>query len=196
MRADPVHWAQVVGLARAATAAVAADPRTFDEEEARRSLRASLLHAVRGLVAGPEDDEGGRISRTSLASRRVVLAANEYFQDNPMRPIYTEDLCRALGVSATRLAGAFHRTFGVSPHRFLKLRRLAMVRAALRSREGPAPMVKTVALSHGFWHLGQFAHDYRAMYGETPSETLARLRGPAAADAPAAEPVRHPMAAH
>jgi len=54
---------------------------------------------------------------------------------------------------------------------------LAMVRNLLRSREGPAPMVKSVALSHGFWHLGQFAIDYRATYGEMPSETLARARG-------------------
>jgi hypothetical protein len=34
--------------------------------------------------------------------------------------------------------------------------------------------VKSIALSHGFWHLGQFAHDYRATFGEAPSETLAR----------------------
>jgi AraC family transcriptional regulator, ethanolamine operon transcriptional activator len=36
--------------------------------------------------------------------------------------------------------------------------------------------VKAVALSHGFWHLGQFAHDYRVAFGEAPSETLARAR--------------------
>ena len=52
-----------------------------------------------------------------------------------------------------------------------------MVRNLLRSREGPAPLVKSVALAHGFWHLGQFAIDYRAMYGEMPSETLARAWG-------------------
>jgi AraC family ethanolamine operon transcriptional activator len=37
--------------------------------------------------------------------------------------------------------------------------------------------VKSVALSHGFWHLGQFARDYRETFGETPTETLARGRG-------------------
>src|SRR5687767_12224553 len=66
----------------------------------------------------------------------------------------------------TPLAVAFGATFGVSPHRFLKLRRLAMVRKLLRSRKGPAPLVKPVALAHGFWDLGQFALEYRAMYGE------------------------------
>ena len=34
-----------------------------------------------------------------------------------------------------------------------------------------------VALAHGFWHLGQFAQDYRRMYAETPTQTLARAQG-------------------
>ena len=66
--------------------------------------------------------------------------------------------------------------FGISPHRFLKLRRMSMVRAALRPYEGRMPLIKSVALAHGFWHLGQFAHDYRATFGETPSDTLVRAR--------------------
>jgi AraC-like DNA-binding protein len=177
-QADPHVWERAVDLARAATATAVADPATFDAEEARRSLRASLLHTAHELIAGPEDGEVPRIIRASPARRRVVLAADEYLAANPARPIYTEDLCAALGVSAARLAEAFRATFGISPHRFLKLRRLAMVRASLRSREGPTPLVKSAALSHGFWHLGQFAHDYRAMYGEAPSDTLARARGP------------------
>jgi AraC family ethanolamine operon transcriptional activator len=27
---------------------------------------------------------------------------------------------------------------------------------------------------HGFWHMGQFAADYRRIYGELPSDTLKR----------------------
>jgi len=118
-----------------------------------------------------------RGTRRSQVWRRIVVAADEYLRANVARPIYTEELCTVLGVSASSLADAFRITGGISPHRFLKLRRLAMVRSLLRSREGPTSLVKSVALSHGFWHLGQFAHDYRAMYGEMPSETLARARG-------------------
>jgi AraC family ethanolamine operon transcriptional activator len=184
MQAHPHAWKSAVDLVRAATAAAIANPQTLAAEEARRSLRASVLHAAHELIAGPEDGEGPRIIRASPARRRIVLVADEYLRANPARPIYTEDLCSALGVSATRMAEAFRASFGISPHRFLKLRRLAMVRASLRSRDGdgPTPLVKTVALSNGFWHLGQFSHDYRAMYGEMPSETLARTRGLPATD--------------
>jgi hypothetical protein len=34
--------------------------------------------------------------------------------------------------------------------------------------------VKSAALDHGFWHLGRFAHEYRNLFGERPSETLSR----------------------
>lgn len=70
------------------------------------------------------------------------------------------------------------------PHWCLKIRRLAMARSMLVDRDGPLPLIKSVALGFGFRHLGQFALDYRAMYGETPSMTLARARSwthPAAA---------------
>lgn len=173
-------WKRVIDLTRTAAVTAMADPLIFDAEEACRSLRGSLLYGVHELIFGPEKGEAPRVVRGSPARRRIIRAADEYLQANPARPIYTDDLCSALGVSATRLAEVFRVTFGVSPHRFLKLRRLAMVRAALRSRDndGPPPFVRTVALMHGFWHLGQFARDYRALYGETPSSTLARGHGP------------------
>ncbi|MCK5375915.1 MAG: helix-turn-helix domain-containing protein, partial [Acidobacteria bacterium] len=32
--------------------------------------------------------------------------------------------------------------------------------------------VTDVANNWGFWHMGQFAADYRKMFGELPSQTL------------------------
>ena len=40
-----------------------------------------------------------------------------------------------------------------------------------RDYEGPVS-VADVAASWGFWHLSHFAADYKAMFGELPSETL------------------------
>jgi len=180
LQARPLLWKRVIDLIRAATTTGMANPPIFDAEEACRSLRASLLHGMHELIAEPKQCGGSQIVRESPARRRIVRAADEYLQANPARPIYTDDLCGALGISTARLADAFRVTFDVSPHRFLKLRRLAMVRAALRSRnnDGLPPFIRTVALMHGFWHFGQFARDYRALYGETPSTTLARGHGP------------------
>lgn len=175
-RARDAAWSHIVQLA-GATFERARFSDVFAHEEARRSLRASLLHAAQALLDGNDQQAEARGGlRISADRRRIVLAADAFLRENPSRAIYTDDLCAALGVSATRMADAFRATFGISPHRFLKLRRLAMVRAALRDHDeiGSVPLVKTVALLHGFWHLGQFALDYRGMYGETPSETRAR----------------------
>ena len=141
--------------------------------QARFALRDALLKAAHDLVS-PEPDIKLRMPRSTQAWRRIVLRADDYVRTHIDRPIYSEELCDVLAVSASALSDAFQASFGVSPHRFLKLRRLSMARAALRPYEGRTPLVKSVALAHGFWHLGQFAHDYHATFGDRPSDTLAR----------------------
>jgi AraC family ethanolamine operon transcriptional activator len=140
-----------------------------------RAQCASFQDEVRNLFAPPQKNMPQR-RRRPPSRVQIVRQADDYLQANPARPIYTDELCSALGVSASCLHGAFEATFGLSPHRYLKLRRMTMVRIMLLSGSDPWHSVKSAALSHGFWHLGQFAHDYRALFGESPSETLFRVQ--------------------
>jgi len=176
LKADPCAWKRTDQIIRAIREVADAVPDIFAAEQPRLALREALLHAAHDLIA-PDGNAELRMPRSSRARRRIVVAADDYLRAHMDRPIYTEELCEVLAVSASSLAEAFRAVFVISPHRFLKLRRLSMVRASLRSPDGRAPLVKSVALSHGFWHLGQFAHDYRETFGETPSETLGRTRG-------------------
>lgn len=171
-------WSRMACVVEAARNVAAEHPETFEGEQPRRALRQAVLHAGRELVAGLTGGEKATPEppRAARTRYRIVAAADAYLRAHLDRPIYTDELCDELGISASALSKAFRAVFMISPHRFLKLRRLHMVRAALRDREGPVPLVKSVALSHGFWHLGQFSHDYRAIFGETPSETLAGAR--------------------
>ena len=154
---------------------LAGRPDLLAHPGAAEGLRASILDTADAVLAQSQP-MAGHPARTASARQHLVHAADDYLRANPARPVYTEELCAAIGASATRLHQAFHATFGISPHRYLKLRRMGMVRAMLLSLSGPWHSVKAAALSHGFWHLGQFAHDYRDIYGELPSETLARAR--------------------
>jgi AraC-like DNA-binding protein len=149
-------------------------PDVFHDDPSRIGLRASLIDAARSLFvpAGVSSPPRNR----AVSRHRIVRLVDEHLCANPVRPIYTDDLCQALGVSASALREAFQDVFGISPHRYLKLRRMSLTRAALLSSSGPWRSVKAAALSHGFWHLGQFAQDYREIYGEVPSATLARGR--------------------
>jgi AraC family transcriptional regulator, ethanolamine operon transcriptional activator len=175
-RAAAAAHRRLVTTIRAAERAARPDQRAAWPLERCRALRASMIEASRELLSGPTPAPGLR--GRAVARHRVVRATDEYLCASPMRPIYTGDLCTALGVSASALHEAFQMVFGMSPHRFLKLRRMALVRAALLTRSGPWSSVKAAALSNGFWHLGQFAHDYKAIFGELPSATLARATVP------------------
>ncbi|MBR0682029.1 helix-turn-helix domain-containing protein [Roseomonas eburnea] len=49
---------------------------------------------------------------------------------------------------------------------------------ARRCARPPGPrQVKAAALSFSFWHLGRFSRDYRRLFGELPSATVARAHG-------------------
>jgi AraC family ethanolamine operon transcriptional activator len=176
LQAESATRARYKRVVLAAYEAARSVPDLFKLEQSRLALREALVQASRDLI-NPDHASEVRMPRNCQGLRRIVVAADEYLRLHMDRPIYTEELCDALAVSASSLADAFRAAFMVSPHRFLKLRRMSMVRAALQSRDGPVPLVKSVALGHGFWHLGQFAHDYRATFGESPSETLERAHG-------------------
>lgn len=87
--------------------------------------------------------------------------------------IYSEQLADHIGVSVRTMHDTVQRYRGMSLHRYLRLRRLWLVRRRLVAG---ADSVKSAALAYGFWHLSDFAQAYRGQFGEMPSETLARSR--------------------
>ena len=91
--------------------------------------------------------------------------------DDLAQPIYSEELARKLGLSVRSLHDVVRRYRGMSLHRYLRLRRLWLVRQRLLAG---AESVKAVALAFGFWHLSDFSRSYRDQFGETPSATLER----------------------
>jgi AraC family ethanolamine operon transcriptional activator len=103
----------------------------------------------------------------------IVRKAEEVISASLRNPIYSEDLAREIGVSVRTLHSAILKHRGMSLHRYLRLKRLWLVRQRLR--EGDIS-VKACALAHGFWHLGEFSKSYRRHFGEAPSETAARTR--------------------
>ena len=84
------------------------------------------------------------------------------------------EICDALAVNQRTLARAVRSVHGTSPLRYLRGLRLAAVRQALASKDVAAETVTEIALRYGFHELGRFAVEYRAAFGESPSETLQR----------------------
>jgi AraC family ethanolamine operon transcriptional activator len=84
------------------------------------------------------------------------------------------DLCRVAGVEQHTLLRAFRAVCDTTPYRYLHALRLKGARQALMASDADTETVTRVALRFGFRELGRFAVDYRAAFGESPSETLRR----------------------
>lgn len=88
------------------------------------------------------------------------------------RPWTVHDLCAGLHVSERTLRYGFQEYFGMGPIAYLKIQRLHRVRRQLQGSTVGQTTVTDVAIQWGFWHMGQFAKDYKQMFGESPSATL------------------------
>lgn len=105
---------------------------------------------------------------------RAIKLTKEHLAQFPNEPVSVNSLCRVARVSERTLQYAFLDHYGVTPKTYLKNFRLNAVRRELWKSEPDFTKVNDVACLWGFWHMGQFAADYRKLFGELPSETLQR----------------------
>lgn len=115
-------------------------------------------------------------SRSMRVRDRAIRKCLERIEQADWTELTPGILCEVGEVGERTLQYAFRERFGLTPAAFLKMRRLAEVRNRLVTAGGEELMVGEVASFLGFWHVGQFAADYRRAFGETPSETLRRPR--------------------
>jgi AraC-like DNA-binding protein len=122
-------------------------------------------------------------------ARRVtpwqVRRAEEFVEANWQRPLTLQMIAEATGVSARSLFKAFREARGCSPTEYVKRVRLKRARQMLTSpTQGTS--VTAVAFACGFDNPGHFSGNYRLAFGELPSQTLTKVRGPVAAQGCAA----------
>ncbi|WLH12876.1 helix-turn-helix transcriptional regulator [Pseudomonas hefeiensis] len=90
------------------------------------------------------------------------------------KPIRLSDLCRHASISERTLRSIFKEVFGIGPNRYLHIRRLHLVRAALSVANANTTSVSDIASRFGFSDSGRMASDYRRLFGEYPRQTLIR----------------------
>lgn len=108
----------------------------------------------------------------------LVARAEQEMVDCLEEPLTLKELAQRLESSSSALSYGFQDLFGMSPMRYLKVRRLNAVRRLLKARDPQQTSVIALAGRFGFWNTGHFARDYKAMFGELPSETLAATFSP------------------
>ena len=104
----------------------------------------------------------------------VARACEDHAARARYHGITIADLCIAAGASERRVRDAFYECYGLSPMAYLRVAALHQVRHTLIEGPPVRDAVSRAASDFGFWHLSRFAGQYRALFGESPSETLDR----------------------
>lgn len=159
--ADPVCRAETVKSAVRAIFPDPADPHEdLRENDAVTGLATALARAARlsaRLKAPPNP---------AIARLREQLAAT------PEQRFAMAELERHHGLDRFTLARQFRRIYGVSPSRFVTLRRLEMVQRLI----GEGRSLAEAAVAAGFADQAHMTRQFRAAYGTTPGKWRALLR--------------------
>ena len=102
---------------------------------------------------------------------KLIIQAEKQILNSLEKPLTLKQLAENLGSSSSALSYGFKDLFGMSPMRYIKVRRLNAVRQHLKVRDRKRITIARVANQFGFWSLGHFIRDYQAMCGELPSQT-------------------------
>jgi AraC-like DNA-binding protein len=118
-------------------------------------------------------DKSALVPSKSLSRRLAAVRSCEaYMRQHTDATVTLLDLSAVSGMRSRSLINAFEAVTGFSPMDYLKRLRLSGVHRALQRADKARTRVIDVASAWGFWHMGHFATDYRAMFGEAPSQTL------------------------
>ena len=103
---------------------------------------------------------------------KLIVQAEKKMLAHLDKPLTLKQLAQNLGSSSCALSFGFKDLFGVSPMRYLKVRRLHAVRQYMKARDPKNCTIAILASQFGFYSPSHFTRDYKAMFGELPSETL------------------------
>jgi AraC-like DNA-binding protein len=139
--------------------------------EVARAIEEALVEVMILCLTQGHSDDARNVHRHRA---RVMRRLEDVLTSTPDRPVYMPQLCATVGASYTTLRDCCGEYLGMSPRRYLWLRRMHLVRRALRIADAEKTTVTEIATDYGFWELGRFAVAYRSLFGETPSAALRR----------------------
>jgi AraC family ethanolamine operon transcriptional activator len=144
-----------------------------EESALQRDLNSDLLHVLLATLTSSAPAPAPSSPRLRSAALRRSL---DYIGDHPTDAVTVQDLTSISGASWRTLDYAFRERFGVTPKEYMKTVRLHGAHRELRRADPSTVKVTRVATEWGFSHMGNFASDYRNLFGELPSDTLKRSR--------------------
>ncbi|SEN84851.1 AraC-type DNA-binding protein [Rhodospirillales bacterium URHD0017] len=171
IKPDPRRMAHVMSLHEATMHLARIAPGTLAHPQLAKALEQELVQAmVTCLDAQPLAERRSGVRQHS----RIVARFEDFLAARRYEPAYLAEICAAIGVSERTLRTCCHEHLGMGPIHFLWLRRMHLAHRALLHADPAIATVTQVATEYGFWELGRFSVEYRALFGESPSASLHR----------------------
>jgi AraC-like DNA-binding protein len=151
------------------------EPSVMTEPASIANFSETLLDTARQIlgIANPPADP----DRLAASRRQLISSAVQIIEECPEKSLSIKVLAQIVGVAERTLRSAFVDYLGMSPLKYLTLRRLHHARKILQGAAPEELTVSKVAAQLGFWDFGRFAGKYHKLFGELPSEALRRPSG-------------------
>ena len=105
---------------------------------------------------------------------RYLTKALRYILDHEQENISLAELENVACVSQRTLQTGFYRFYGVTPMSYIRRHKLTRVRQILSNMQDGQGNIGDIAADWGFYHFSNFSRNYKALFGECPSETINR----------------------
>jgi len=147
-------------------------PDMIVHREVTRALEHDLLHALVNCLSA---EEAYREADARQRHAKIMARFEEVLASPVDTPRSIPEIAAAVGVTEQTLRRCCRKFLGMSPNQYARLRRLNLVRTALRRADPTTASIGAIAKQYGITELGRFAVAYRAIFGESPSTTLRRF---------------------
>jgi AraC-like DNA-binding protein len=145
-------------------------PKVLAHTEVARALEQGLIHTLVTCLTGASMRADDAIKRRAM----IMIRLEEVLAEHLGEPLHMTRLCELIGVTEHALRSCCSQFLGMSPIRYMLLRRLGRARVALRYADPEGANLSELLRSFGFAELGRFEAAYRAAFGESPLTTLQR----------------------
>jgi AraC-like DNA-binding protein len=174
VRPDSSNFARLTRLHDETRRLALTAPEIFAHPVVSRTLEQALVHAMITCLAAHSPTNADKRWRHHSA---IIRRFEDLLAANSDRPMHLPEICAAVGACERTLRACCEEHLGMSPTRYLWLRRMHLVQRALLLCDPASTTVTQTATGYGFWELGRFAVSYRQLFGESPSATLNRSPG-------------------
>lgn len=146
--------------------------KILSHSEVARAIEQDLIQALVVCLATAAVRTDGSAALQHVA---LMIKFEEILANNLSAPPNMSQLCELLGVNDRALRTCCAEFLGMTPTRYLLLRRLRNLRSALRDADPNTANIAELARRFGFADPEHFGSTYQAIFGESPSTTLQRV---------------------